>query len=114
MILAGLAGRQVRTYLLSPASRSSGSRSDPAGGSLDQADDDRMRGAAGADRRYGVAPTHAQAGCVARAAQVGRCADSTIGRWDDRGRISHATGRVADWLTRRGAAMGAVWWRGAS
>jgi len=37
-----------------------------AGGrTLDQADDDRMHGAAGADRGHGVLPSHAPAGCVA-------------------------------------------------
>lgn len=45
---------------------------------------------------------------VARAARVGRVADAAVGRWDDRGRVGHAAGRVAGWPSRRGAALGAT------
>ena len=51
---------------------------DRAGRRLDQADDDRMRGIAGADGR-GVLPAHAHARSAARAARLGRAAHTAFG-----------------------------------
>jgi DNA-binding SARP family transcriptional activator len=73
------ASRQVRTCLPSPVSWSSGSRGDRPRRWLDQVDDDRVRGAAGADRGHGVLPSHAQAGGPAWAARMGRVAHAAVG-----------------------------------
>jgi hypothetical protein len=99
------ASRQVRTCQPSRVSWSSGGSGDRAGGHLDQADDDRVRGAAGADRRHGVLPSHAPARCPARAARVGSGAHAAVGGRDDRGRVDHAAGRVARWSAGRRAAV---------
>jgi len=61
-----------------PVLRRSGDRT---GRSLDQADNDRMRGATGADRGRGVLPSHALARCVAWAAWVGRSPGSSSAMW---------------------------------
>src|SRR6185437_7127200 len=63
------ASRHVHTCLPSRVCWSWGSSGDRAAGWLDQVDDDRMRGAAGADRRHRVLPSRAPAYRAARAAR---------------------------------------------
>ncbi len=69
--------------------------SSPAGRSVDQVDDDRLRGTAGADRGNGLVPPHAHACGVARAARLGGGADAILGGRDDCGCLYHAAGRLA-------------------
>src|SRR6266851_4361784 len=72
---------------------------------MDQVDDDRVCGAAGADRGNGLLPTHAHAGGVARTAGLGGSADAAVGGWDDRGRLDHPAGD-----SRSGSRGGALPW----
>ena len=55
-----------------PANARRAGSGDRAGRRLDQADNDRTRATAGADRRCGVLPAHARARSVARAARLSR------------------------------------------
>ena len=63
-----------------------------ARGPVDQVDDDRMCGVAGADRRNGFLPAHAHARCAPWPAGVGCGADSVVGGRDDRGRVDDSVG----------------------
>src|SRR6266516_1015419 len=55
----------------------------------------RVRGAARADRRHSLLPSHAPAGRVARPARLGRGAHAAVGGWDDCGGLDHVVGRLA-------------------
>ena len=86
----------------------SGCSGDRAGGSVDQVDDDGVRGVTGLDRGDGFLPAHAHAGGVARAAGLGRGADPVLDGRDDRGSVHHVAGRLAFWQSWRGAALGTL------
>jgi predicted ATPase len=59
---------------------------------VDQADHNRVRDVAGADRRDRVLPAHARPGRAARPARLGRRAYPAVGGRDDRRRVDHAAG----------------------
>jgi hypothetical protein len=92
---------RLRTCLPSLASLYWKRRGDRAGGSLDQAYDDRLRRDAGCHRRDRLVLAHAPAGGVARAAGLGGDADASIGGRDDYRGINDLAGRLAQRQPRR-------------
>src|SRR5215469_5430284 len=87
-------GAHPKTNACWPVNSQLGAGHEPAGGPVDPGDNDRLRGAVGADRRDSLLPAHAHAGRVARAARLGRRADPAVGGRDDRGRVDHTAGRL--------------------
>src|SRR6266700_5653558 len=79
----------------SPANSQLRAGHEPGRGRVDPVDDNRVRGAAGADRGDGLLPAYAPAGGAARAARLGGGPDAAVGGRDDRGRLDHAAGRLA-------------------
>jgi hypothetical protein len=70
-------------------------RGDSPGGQVDPADDDRVRGDAGADRRHGLLPARAPARRAPRSAKLDSGAEAAVGGRDDRGSINNFAGGLA-------------------
>jgi hypothetical protein len=87
--------RQLRTCPRSLVSWCWEQGNDRAGGSVDPADHDRLRGTAGGDRRDGVVSAYAFTGRAARSAGLGRGADTAVSGRNDRRGVDDAAGRVA-------------------
>jgi hypothetical protein len=62
---------------------------------VDPADDDRVRGDAGADRRHGLLPARAPARRAPRSAKLDSGAEAAVGGRDDRGSINNFAGGLA-------------------